>query len=104
MVSSSGCQFNSKEAVEFPCEFRNELRAPVRNYLSQKPMQFSDMCEEQAGRSEGSDCSMRQNEVGHLTHRIHNVHDHVITMSLWEFNDEVDADGVPMELWNREWS
>ena len=67
-------------------------------------MQFPDMCKEQVGRSEGSDCSVCRNEVGHLTHGIHNVHDRIITMRLREFNDEVDADGVPMELWNREWS
>ena len=33
--------------VEFPCEFHNELRASVRNHLSQKLVQFPDMCKEQ---------------------------------------------------------
>ena len=67
-------------------------------------MEFPDMCEEQVGHSEGSDCSVCQNKVGHLTHGIHNVHDHIVAVRLWEFDNEVNADGVPMELWNREWS
>ena len=67
-------------------------------------MQFPDMCEEQAGHSKGSDSSVRWNEVGHLIHGIHNVHDCIITMRLWEFDDEFNADGVPMELQNREQS
>ena len=67
-------------------------------------MQFPDMHEEQVGHSEGSDCSVRWNEVGHLTHGIYNIHDCIIAMRFWEFNNEVDADGVPTELWNREQS
>ena len=67
-------------------------------------MQFPDMCEEQAGRSEGSHHSVCWNEVGHLTHGIHNVHDCIVAVRLQEFNNEVDADGVPMELQNREQS
>ena len=62
------------------------------------------MCKEQVGHSEGCDCSVCQNEVGHLAHRIHNIHDCIIAMRLWELNNEVDADGVPMKLWIREWS
>ena len=65
-------------------------------------MQFLDMCKEQVGRSKGSDCSVHWNEVGHLTHGIHNVHDCIITMRLQEFNNEVNTDGVPTELCNRE--
>ena len=65
-------------------------------------MQFPDMCEEQAGRSKGSDHSVCQNEVGHPTHGIHNVHDHIVAMRFQEFDNEVDADGVPTELRNRE--
>ena len=67
-------------------------------------MQFPDMYREQAGCSEGCDHSVCQNELGHLTHGIHNIHDHIVAMRLWELNNEVDADGVPMELWNREWN
>ena len=67
-------------------------------------MQFPDMCKEQVGCSKGCDCRMCQNEVGHLAHGIHNIHDCVIAMRLWELDNEVDADGVPMELWNREQS
>ena len=65
-------------------------------------MQFPDMCKEQVGCSEGCDCSVCWNEVGHLTHGIHNIHDHVVAMRLQELNNEVNADGVPMELQNRE--
>ena len=65
-------------------------------------MQFPDMHEEQVGRSEGSDRSVHQNEVGHLTHRIYNIHDCIVAMRFQEFNNEVDADGVPTELRNRE--
>ena len=65
-------------------------------------MQFPDMHKEQVGRSEGCDHSVCQNEVGHLTHGVCNIHDHVIAMRLWELNDEVNADCVPMGLWNRE--
>ena len=67
-------------------------------------MQFPDMCEEQVGRSEGGDHSVRQNEVGHLTHRIYNIHDCIVAVRFWEFDNEVNADGVPTELWNREQS
>ena len=65
-------------------------------------MQFPDMCKEQVGCSKGCDHSMCQNEVGHLAHGIHNIHDHIITMRLWELDDEVNTDGVPMELQKRE--
>ena len=67
-------------------------------------MQFPDMHKEQVGRSKGCDCSMCQNEVGHLTHRVHDTPDCVIAMRLQELNNEVNADGVPMELWDREWN
>ena len=67
-------------------------------------MQFPNTCEEQVGRSEGSDRSVRWNEVGHLTHGIYNIHDCIVAVRFWEFNNEVDADGVPMELRNGEWS
>ena len=78
--------------------------ASVRDHLSWKSMQFPDMCKAQASRSEGCDRSMRQNEVGHLTHGIYNIHDCIVAVRLWELDDEVNADGVPMELQNREWS
>ena len=44
------------------------------------------------------------NEVVHLAYRIHDIHDHIVAMRLWEFDNEVNTDGVPMELRNREWS
>ena len=65
-------------------------------------MQFPDMCEKQAGGSKGSDCSVCWNEVGHLTHGIHNIHDCIVAVRFQEFDNEVNADGVPMELWNGE--
>ena len=65
-------------------------------------MQFPDMCKEQVGRSMGCDHSMCWNEVGHLTHGIHNVHDCIIAVRLWKLDNEVNADGVPMELQDRE--
>ena len=65
-------------------------------------MQFPDMCKEQAGHSEGCDHSMCWNEVGHLAHGIHNIHDCVVAVRLQELDDEINADGVPTELWNRE--
>ena len=72
--------------------------------MSWKSVQFPDMCKEQAGRSEGCDCGVCWNEVGHLAYRIHNIHDCIIAMRLWELNDEVNTDGVPTELQNREQS
>ena len=68
--------------VEFPHEFSNELRALLGNQLSQKPMQFLDMCKEQVGYSEGCDHSVCQNEVVHLTHGVHNIHDCIVAMRL----------------------
>ena len=65
-------------------------------------MQFPDMCKEQAGCSEGCDHGVCQNEVGHLAYRIHNIHDHIIAMRLWELNNEVNTDGVLTELQNGE--
>ena len=67
-------------------------------------MQLPDMCKEQVGHSEGCDRSMCWNEVGHLTHGIHNIHDRIVAVRLWELDNEINADGVSMELWNREWS
>ena len=67
-------------------------------------MEFPDMCEEQVGCSKSSDRSVCRNEVGHLTHGIHNIHDCIIAVRFREFDNEVDADGVPMELQNREQS
>ena len=62
------------------------------------------MCKEQMGHSEGHDHHVCWNEVGHLTHRVYDIHDHVIVMRLWELNNEVNADGIPMELWDGEWN
>ena len=67
-------------------------------------MQFPDMCEEQVGHSECSDHSVCRNEVGHLTHGIHNIYDCIVAMSLQEFDNEVHTDNVPTELQNREQS
>ena len=65
-------------------------------------MQLLDVHKEQAGCSKGCDHSVCWNKVGHITHGVHNIHDHVVAVRLWELNDEVDADGVPTGLWNRE--
>ena len=104
MISCGGCQLNSEEVVEFPCEFCNELRALIGNHLSQKPMQFPGMCKEQVGHSKGHDWCVCWNEVGHLTHGVHDIHDCIVAMRLQELDSEVNADGVPTELWDREWS
>ena len=45
---------------------------------------------------------MCQNDVRHLAHGVYDIHDHVIAVRLWEFNYEVDTDGVPMGLWSWE--
>ena len=65
------------------------MGASDRDHLSQKSVQLPDMYKEQAGRSEGCDHSMCQNEVGHLTHGIHNIHDLIVAVRLWELDNEI---------------
>ena len=67
-------------------------------------MQFPDMCKEQVGCSRGYDHCVCWNEVGHLTHRVYDIHDCIIAMRLQELDNEVNTDGVPMELWDGEWN
>jgi len=42
-------------------------------------------------------------EVRSLTHSVDSHYNSIIAPRLWKFRDEVNADGVPMFLWDRKW-
>src|SRR5688572_15412258 len=63
MVGSSCRQLDSEQSVNFPSEFRNELRSPVGNHVKRESVQFPDMVKIQSGRSQCGDCCVCRNEV-----------------------------------------
>jgi len=65
-------------------------------------MEFPDIVEEESGCFFCCDCCMHRNEVYSFEDRIHDSYDSVIPEELWEFDHKINAERIPLFVWNKE--
>jgi len=65
-------------------------------------IEFPDIMEEESGCSLCCDRHVRRNEVYSFGDSIHDRHDSVMSRGLWEFDHEIDTEGIPPCVQNKE--
>jgi len=72
------------------------LRSAVRDDTFQEAVEFPNVMEEKSGCSFCCDCRVHWNEVYSFGDSIHDHHNSIMSRGLWEFNHEIDTEGVPL--------
>lgn len=76
-------------------EVCDELRTLVGDDVVGETVEFPDIMEEKAGSLFGGDRGGCRNEVCSFSYGVDNIHDCVMSVGFWEFDNEVYTDGVP---------
>jgi len=74
----------------------------VRDNTFWETVEFSDVVEEESGYSFYCDHYVHWNEVYSFGDRIHDIYDSVMSGEVWEFDHKIDAECIPLFIWNRE--
>jgi len=78
------------------------LGSAVGDHLFWEAMEFPDVVEKEPGCAFRCDHSMHWNEVHPFGDRVYDSHDGVMPRGLWEFDYEIDAERVPLFVWDGE--
>jgi len=78
------------------------LGSTVGDHSFREAVEFPDIVKKESGCSFHCDRSMRRNEVDPFGDRVYGSHDSVMPRGLWEFDYEIDAEHVPLFVWNGE--
>jgi len=70
--------------------------------MFREAVELPDMVKKESGCSFHCNCCVRRNEVYSLGDGIHDGHDGVMSGGLWEFDHEVNTEGIPLCVWNGE--
>jgi len=74
----------------------------VRDNMFQEAMEFPDIVKKESDCSFHCDCCVHRNKVYSFGDRIHNSHDSIMSKGVQEFNHKIDAERIPLFIWNRE--
>ena len=66
-------------------------------------MVFPDVSEIELRSPSGGQSNDYTDEVAPFGHGIHYDHNGILPIRLWQFHYEIDTDGVPRSIWDREW-
>ena len=64
-------------------------------------MEFPDVVKKESGCSFRRDHSMPWNKVHSFGDRVYDSHDGIMPGGLWEFDHKINAEHVPLFVWNR---
>ncbi|KNZ80919.1 hypothetical protein J132_03619 [Termitomyces sp. J132] len=82
-------ELHSKQRVQFLSKLCYELGALVRDIPIRQTMELSDILAIQTSCSQGRACCVGRDEVGLFTIEVHHYHHCIISMSIWEFYNEI---------------
>jgi len=78
------------------------LRSTVGDDTFQEAMEFPNVMEEESGCFFCCDRRVHWNEVYSFGDSIHDRHNGVMSGGLWEFDQKINTEGVPLCIQNRE--
>jgi hypothetical protein len=81
--------------LQFSGELGNELWPSVRDDIARETMEFPYISEEELCCFLGCNGCVSGNEVCSFPYGVHHYHDHIVSVSFWEFYYDVDQKCLP---------